>query len=735
MGRNKLSLFAFFWLNIMADVPWMEGNYMALISLYCAACGMVNHPQSRVCSRCAAPLPTPAPHAVASVAASHYSATSGSTPPQTLLKQRYRIVERLGRGGMGSVYKATDTELGNALRAVKEMSQAYANQEDLPSFSEAFKQEALLLATLQHHHLPRIYDHFYEQGRWYLVMDYIEGFNLDEYLRMKGGSLPLLEALGIGMQLCTVLDYLHTHTPPIIFRDLKPANVMRGRDGHIYLIDFGIARIFKSGQARDTSVFVSYGYAAPEQYGLVQTTPQADIYSLGATLHQLISGSDPGKMPLPWAFAPLRLSASVSATGLNKLIASMLDVNPGQRPSSAAWVKQELQRIAMGRSTTGVSVITSRHPAHATAHQAAVSPAPQKSAHLSQAARPAPAQLPQPGQASQAAPAPVAQANAPQAPVLSAARVSPGLGTVISRYEGHSGHILGVDWAPDGQRVVSVGADQTARIWHAATGQHLVTFDKHTYVVQAVAWSPDGQYVASAGDNHTVQIWNAMTGEPIFSYQGHTGYVTMLAWSPDGSELASGGSDRTVQIWQPATGRRRLTYRWGIGVLTALAWSPDGATVLLITRRQERNKHGDPVHKTAIAVFSTTNGEDLDLPTPEELSVGTLAALSWSPDGQHIALGGSEQVIRVYRWEWGFKEPVLTFKDHMQQVRALAWSPNGKRVASCDDSCILVWDALTGSNVDIYRGKSLSYTLAWSPDSQLLAASLDGTTIQIWQAE
>ena len=83
----------------------------------------------------------------------------------------------------------------------------------------------------------------------------------------------------------------------------------------------------------------------------------------------------------------------------------------------------------------------------------------------------------------------------------------------------------------------------------------------------------------------------------------------------------------------------------------------------------------------------------------------------------------------------GVKEPVLTFKDHMQQVRALAWSPNGKRVASCDDSCILVWDALTGSNVDIYRGKSLSYTLAWSPDSQLLAASLDGTTIQIWQAE
>jgi serine/threonine protein kinase len=671
------------------------------------------------------------------VATHHHSALTGPTPSNTLLKQRYRIVERLGRGGMGSVYKATDTELGHALRAVKEMSQAYANQEDLPSFSEAFKQEALLLATLQHHHLPRIYDHFHEQGRWYLVMDYIEGFNLDEYLRLKGGSLPLLEALGIGMQLCTVLDYLHTHTPPIIFRDLKPANVMRGRDGHIYLIDFGIARIFKSGQARDTSVFVSYGYAAPEQYGLVQTTPQADIYSLGATLHQLISGSDPGKMPLPWAFAPLRLSAAVSATGLNKLISSMLDVNPAQRPSSAAWVKQELQRIAMGRSTTGAPVITSRLRTPATAQQPAVQFTPQKSAvqaHVSQAARPA-AQLPQASQAQQAAPPSVALVSSPQAPAPSSTHTPPVLGTVIARYEGHSGHILGIDWAPDGQRVVSVSADQTARVWHAATGQHLATFDKHTYVVQAVAWSPDGQYVASAGDNNTVQVWNATSGEPVFAYQGHTGYVTMLAWSPDGSELASGGSDRTVQIWQPATGRRRLTYRWPVGVLTALAWSPDGATVLLITRRQERNKQGNPLHKTAITVFSTTNGEDLDLPTPEALSMGTLAALAWSPDGQHIALGGSEQVIRVYRWEWGFKEPVLTLRDHMQQIRAVAWSPNGKRVASCDDSCILVWDALTGSNVDIYRGKSLSYALAWSPDGQRLAAALDGTTVQVWQAE
>jgi WD40 repeat protein len=141
------------------------------------------------------------------------------------------------------------------------------------------------------------------------------------------------------------------------------------------------------------------------------------------------------------------------------------------------------------------------------------------------------------------------------------------------------------------------------------------------------------------------------------------------------------------------------------------------------------------VHKTDITVFSTNDGEDLGLPTPDELSSGTLAALSWSPDGKYIALGGSETQVRVYRWEWGFQEEVLCFKDHMKQIRTISWSPNGRRIASSDDSCILVWDALAGSDVDIYRGTGVSYTIGWSPDSQRLAASLDGTTVQVWQAE
>lgn len=556
---------------------------MALVSLYCAVCGMPNSPQNRVCSRCAAPLPfSPSPQVGQARASSQ--ARGGNMAPDTVLKQRYVIMERLGRGGMGAVYKAADTELGSAYRAVKEMRRAYSHPQDPPDgAADAFRREALMLADLRHQSLPRIYDHFQYQGSWYLVMDYIEGTNLEDYLKVKGGKLAVVEVLEIGILLCNVLEYLHTRQPPVIFRDLKPANIMRTRDGHIYLIDFGIARIFKSGQAKDTSVFVSYGYAAPEQYSGIQTTPLADIYGLGATLHQLISGDDPAKMPLPWAFKPLHLGDQFSAAGLGRLIMQMLEMEPGKRPSSVTKVKQELQRIAAGRSTVVI-------PAY----------------NVPSNVRPP------------------ASAIAPHAP----------LGTVLCTYSGHTAHVLGLSWSTDGKWIASAGSDKTVQIWDTSSGKNVQTYRRHTFVVQAVAWSPDERYIASAGDDRTVQVWNANTGELVLAYQGHSGYVTMLAWSPDSSSIASASSDRTIQIWDAIKGRRRLTYRGHPGTLSAMAWSPDGANILSTSWVQERDKQGIPHHRTVIAVWSALTGEAYAFQTPQPLSVASINSLSWSPDGK-----------------------------------------------------------------------------------------------------
>jgi len=277
-------------------------------------------------------------------------------PHHTLFRNRYFIMSKVGVGGFGSVYKATDIQSGDRLVAIKEVSLLGLHPQAMIEATTTFQREVSLLSQLDHPNLPRVYEHFQTTGPWYLVMDFIAGETLEEYQsKALNRRLLLSEVLDIGLQLCTVLDYLHSHQPPIVFRDLKPANIMRAPTGQLYLIDFGIARYFKPGQAKDTVALGSLGYAAPEQYGKAQTTPRADIYSLGAVLHQLLTTSDPSEAP--FRFLPLRPKSPQSHTDpgslstsmvdvlvnkLERLIASMLAMDVNKRPPDVASVKQEL---------------------------------------------------------------------------------------------------------------------------------------------------------------------------------------------------------------------------------------------------------------------------------------------------------------------------------------------------------------------------------------------------------
>src|SRR3989442_3285595 len=226
------------------------------------------------------------------------------------------------------------------------MSPGALSPQHIAAATDAFKGEAMMLAGLNHPNLPSIYEHFIEAGHWYLVMDFIEGKTLEHYLNhTRSHNLPVEKVLDIGIQLSKVLGYLHMRHPPIIFRDLKPSNVLLTSDGDIYLIDFGIARHFKPGQAKDTIAFGSPGYAAPEQYGNTQTTPRADIYSLGALLHQMLTGHDPlSNTPNMFTFPPLRRHKQLA--GLEELITRMLEMNPANRPANMAEVRRGLQGIA-----------------------------------------------------------------------------------------------------------------------------------------------------------------------------------------------------------------------------------------------------------------------------------------------------------------------------------------------------------------------------------------------------
>lgn len=340
---------------------------MSLSDIFCTGCGAANRAQSSFCHACGQPLQTHLSTIHSLASGSTMSSSTGLLPSNHQLKQRYAILGRIGQGGMGAVYKAEDTLFHNRLVAVKEMSQSGLGAQEVSDAAEAFKSEAHMLAGLDHPSLPKIYDYFIDAGRWYLVMDFIEGETLEGYMEKKGGKLSVQETLEMSIQLCTVLIYLHNRQPAIIFRDLKPSNVMRAHNARIFLIDFGIARHFKVGQTKDTSAFGSAGYAAPEQYGKAQTGPYSDIYSLGATLHQCITGDNPAHTP--FKFASLRARNQAVSADLETLVLQMVAIEAEKRPVTMAEVKKELARLANQPAQSGYALASQQTPATTTAQQ------------------------------------------------------------------------------------------------------------------------------------------------------------------------------------------------------------------------------------------------------------------------------------------------------------------------------------------------------------------------------
>ncbi len=306
-----------------------------------------------------------------------YENQTGRIPRQSVLHQRYIIVGPLGRGGMSAVYQAVDIQNGNRHIAIKEMSQGHLSGPELAEAIMRFQQEASLLHSLQHPNLPRIYEVFEEQGRCYLVMEYIDGKNLLQLLQENGmRPLPVAQVVNYASQLCDVLTYLHQHQPPIIFRDLKPTNVMITEDGHIYLIDFGIARFFKEGQQQDTVLLGSPGYAPPEQHGSAQTSPRSDLYALGATLHCCLTGKDPYLSKERFVFAPVCQINPLVPLELDQLIQRLVAVDERYRPASALEVQQWLSRIRQQAAgdTVHVDPISPASPVYAPTQYASPNP-------------------------------------------------------------------------------------------------------------------------------------------------------------------------------------------------------------------------------------------------------------------------------------------------------------------------------------------------------------------------
>lgn len=259
----------------------------------------------------------------------------------TLLHDRYRVIEILGQGGMGSVYRAIDERLGVAV-ALKE------NLFTTEEYMRQFRLEAVILANLRHPNLPRVSDHFElkDQGQ-YLVMDFIEGEDLRNRMD-RVGSISEEEAAQIGAAICDALAYLHSRKPPILHRDIKPGNVKITPDGHIFLVDFGLAKVYQGGsQATTTGArAMTPGYSPPEQYGTARTDPRTDIYSLGATLYAALCGVIPedglARAMDNAQLTPLRKRNSKVSRRFASAIEKAMAVDPSDRFQSAEEFKKAL---------------------------------------------------------------------------------------------------------------------------------------------------------------------------------------------------------------------------------------------------------------------------------------------------------------------------------------------------------------------------------------------------------
>ncbi len=259
------------------------------------------------------------------------------------IKNRYKIISLLGDGGMSTVYKA-ERIADRHIFAIKEVKNSFIDTSEKTQVLNQFKMEAKILSKLNHPNLPKVEDFFVIKATPYLVMEYVSGKTIEDILIENNGKpMDELTVLNWAVQLCRVLYFLSIQNPrPIVFRDLKPGNIIATKNGKIKLIDFGIARFFKKEKNSDTYIFGTPGYAAPEQYGLGQTDNRSDIYSLGATMHHCLTGKDPRGNPFEFA-PPIALNKNITKK-TSDIVAKAVAYEKEKRYQSTLEMKDDIYR-------------------------------------------------------------------------------------------------------------------------------------------------------------------------------------------------------------------------------------------------------------------------------------------------------------------------------------------------------------------------------------------------------
>ncbi len=687
----------------------------------------------------------------------------------------YRILSLLGHGGMGSVWLAERVDGLFTRRVALKLVHPILG----PLLKERFSREREILASLSHAHIARLFDAgIDENGQPYLALEYVDGAPLTRHCDER--RLSLVARLQLFRQVLSAVQYAHSHL--VIHRDLKPSNILVTAQGDAQLLDFGIAKLLTEGAGANETELTQLGgraltpdYAAPEQIAGGPITTQADVYSLGVILYELLAGVRPYRLkrdsrgaledailraePVAPSHAESsdaaaaardttvsRLAKSLSGD-LDTIALKALKKMPAERYATVNALDEDIARYLRGDVVLAqpdhlvyrVRKFVGRHRLGIAAAAALLATLAGGLAMTSYEARLAAAQrdqalLAQRQLLTQAAAARLNLGDSsgamgimravlaqPQGATPEALNVFQGAraaDTAVLALIGHSARINYASFSPDGTRVVTASQDHTARIWDARTGLELRQLIGHTEPLSCAEFSPDGRRVITGGVDGTARLWDAHNGRELRQFRAHGDHINTTTFSPDGHSVLASSDDKSAYLWDVERGTLLRTFAGHSDRVSSAEFSPDGR--LVATASDD---------KTA-RLWDAASGRLLRVLSGHSNRVWFA---SFSPDGRRLVTASYDKTARV--WDVATGQVLLQLTGHHAPVSSATYSPDGHYIVTAGvDSTTDIWDAATGQLLRSLPGTGTDrfWYAAFSPDGQRVVTASDDPATRIW---
>lgn len=646
----------------------------------------------------------------------------------------YRLTRLLGQGGFADVYLGEHIYL-KTLAAIKVLH-TQLTQDMMGNFLG----EAQIIAQLAHPHIVRVLDFGVENKTPFLVMEYAPHGTLRQR-HPRAARLPLSLIVSYVKQVAGALQYAHDQR--LVHRDVKPENMLLGRENEVLLSDFGIATIAPNSRSLQTQDFSgTILYMAPEQIQ-GKSRPASDQYSLAIITYEWMTGHCPfqgsfaevASQQMFAPFPPFQMKYPAIPSDVEQVLKMALAKHPEARFAQIAAFATALEQA----SQPGLSTLPIAKPNYST------SPSPLSTLISNPPTKPSPAIAPVNTDSSYL-PNPafyqLSSGVAPDSPSHTPPRSRPeAVVSVpliaqpqrsISRRAVLNGLFGIVVVAGGGAALLTIGRMRSPAI-SSSPSPLTVTVPKHSSTPvpgkalihrgagkeYTVSWSPDGTKIASAGNGEIIEAWDSVTGNSLFNLVTGSSTVYCVAWSPDGTKIASALQDGTVKIWDAKNGKFISNLTGHSAHVNSVAWSSDSLNIV-----------SGSADKTA-RVWDVASGNTVTIYRGHSSWINSVA---WSHNSPYIVSGSGDKTAQV--WDAFGGTPQSIYSRHTNEVLVVAWSPDNSNIASAsDDDTVQIWDTMNGNRYVNYTGHSgFVVAMAWSPDGQYIASGGVDTTVQVWKA-